>query len=498
MAKVNRRSFLKVTGGLGLSVLGTSLLPLPLWAHDHGGTGTPSPGVGIPPSGGTGSVIDLKLIAREKDVSLFPDRATHVWSYEGEILSAPPSAMTALAGNYLGPILQVRSGDRLRVQFESEVPEETIIHWHGLHIPADMDGHPHAVIQKGQTFQYDFAVENRAGLYFYHPHPHGKLGRQVYLGLAGVLIVRDAEEDALGLPTGEQEHLMVIQDRLFDANRQLEYLTGGMHDRMMGMHGDHILINGQFTQNKTVTRGTQRLRILNASNARLYNLAWSDGRPLTIIGTDGGLLKAPVQRKTLLLGAGERLDVLVDFSDVPTGQTVELQSVPMAAGAGKPFTIQSFVMGAATTAKYQTPAQLCRWDAIPVSESVNRPGDKSFQLRPTAQGWTIDGLTYDPHGVSEKETVQLGTTEIWEFDHTVSGMAHPMHIHGSQFQVLERISGQFQGAFDEGWKDTVLLLPGDRVRVIKRFHQHAGLFVYHCHILEHEDHSMMRNFLVKE
>ena len=144
------------------------------------------------------------------------------------------------------------------------------------------------------------------------------------------------------------------------------------------------------------------------------------------------------------------------------------------------------------------PSKLSQIDVIAESEASNLNSPKVFRLVPTREhGWTIDGLPYDMHGASAKETVRFGDTEIWEFDNTVAGMPHPIHIHGTPFQVLSRQSGSFSGAMDLGWKDTVLLLPGDKVRVIKRFNTHKGLFVYHCHNLEHEDLSMMRNFIVQ-
>ena len=184
--------------------------------------------------------------------------------------------------------------------------------------------------RKGRTFLiYEFEVKNRAGTYWYHPHPHGQTGHQVYGGMAGLFLVSDEEERAAGLPAGELEIPLVIQDRTFDRENQLVYLPGGMMDRMNGLMGDTILVNGRPEYTLSVATRVYRLRLLNGSNARIYRLAWGDGTPLTVIGTDGGLLKTPVERKSLIMGPGERVDLWADFSRYATGSTPELVSLPV-------------------------------------------------------------------------------------------------------------------------------------------------------------------------
>lgn len=446
----------------------------------------------------TAADLSLRVRASAGSVSLYPDRATDVWSYEAQVLSGDANRVKPAGQGFLGPVIEVRHGERLTVKYENDIPEESIIHWHGLDVPADQDGHPHHTVPTGGVFQYDFRIDNRAGLYFFHPHPHGKLGNQVNRGLVGVMIVRDAEEDSLNLPREQDEHLVCIQDRRVNADRQFEYLTGGMHDRMMGMHGNELFINGELNRKKVVRRGAQRLRILNGSNARIYNLAWSDGRDLEIIGTDGGLLETPHIVKSMLLAPAERLDVIVDLGQLQAGETLSLQSAPITGTAGKPFDVMTFEASNEIGTTFTMPLKLAKFDRIAAAEAVNLDSPKAFRLIPTREhGWTIDGLPYDMHGASPKETVRFGDTEIWEFDNTVAGMPHPIHLHGTPFQVLSRQSGRFSGAMDLGWKDTVLLLPGDKVRLIKRFNTHKGLFVYHCHNLEHEDSSMMRNFIIQ-
>ncbi len=442
--------------------------------------------------------LALNLRAVPRSVQLYADKATDVWSYEMTVTDGAASRVKSAGRGFFGPILEVRTGERVSIDYSNEIPEESIIHWHGLDVPSDQDGHPHQAVPPNGKFAYEFEIANRAGLYFFHPHPHGKLGGQVNMGLVGALIVRDAVEDSLGLPSGEDEHLVCIQDRRVNSDRQFEYMTGGMHDRMMGFHGNELFLNGELNRNTVARRGAQRLRVLNGSNARIYNLAWSDGRPLSIIGTDGGLLEKPLTAPTMLLAPAERLDLIVDLSGLAPGESLALQSVPLAGTPGKPFDVATFEASTAVGTKFDLPAVLASYDRIPESEAANLSSPKSFQLIPTRDlGWTIDGVPYDMHGATAKETVAFGSTEIWEFDNSLAGMPHPIHIHGTQFQILSRTSGKITGAMDEGWKDTVLLLPGDKVRLIKRFNTHRGLFVYHCHNLEHEDMSMMRNFLIQ-
>lgn len=444
--------------------------------------------------------IDLavNLRAVPRTVQLYTDKATDVWSYEASVTKGGASRVRPSGRGFLGPILEVRTGELVAIEYSNEIPEESIIHWHGLDVPADQDGHPHQVVPPSGKFSYEFEIANRAGLYFFHPHPHGKLGGQVNRGLVGALIVRDAEEDSLGLPSGEDEHLVCIQDRRVNSDRQFEYMTGGMHDRMMGFHGNQLFLNGELNLNTVARRGAQRLRILNGSNARIYNLAWSDGRPLSIIGTDGGLLEKPLLASTMFLAPAERLDLIVDLSELAPGERLSLRSVPVAGAAGSSFDVATFEASTDLGTKFELPPVLSAYGRILESEAANLSSPKVFQLKQTREyGWTIDGLPYDMHGATAKETVPFGATEIWEFDNTLAGMPHPIHIHGTPFQILSRTSGKFVGAMDEGWKDTVLLFPGDKVRLIKRFNTHRGLFVYHCHNLEHEDMSMMRNFLIQ-
>ncbi len=466
---------------------------------------------------------EIALAAVAATAPIFAGEATRVWQFQGRVLKGDPAHLQALPDTYLGPIFRMRKGQRLRVHFSSEIPQETIVHWHGLHVPAEMDGHPRYAINQGETYEYEFEILNRAGTYWYHPHPHGITGPQVYAGMAGFFLVSDEEEQALGLPSGEYDVPLVIQDRLFDDDNQLVYLPNGMMDRMVGFLGDQILVNGQPDFTLGVATRPYRLRLLNGSNSRIYKLGWSDGSPFTVIGTDGGLLEEPVQRPYITLAPAERVELWVDFSDRPVGSQLTLQSLPFRSPAGggmmmggsslelgDPFDILTVRVERESSDRPELPARLSTIERLSPRDAV---ATRTVVLEMTPRlGWTLNGRTFEMTGVAPEEQVKLGSIEIWEFVNRGGGggmmgggmtLPHPIHMHGEQFQVLDRQISRAgraawedlrEGFVDEGWKDTVLVMPGETVRVIRRFADFTGLFLYHCHNLEHEDMGMMRNF----
>ncbi len=546
---ITRRRFLRVAGlGVAAAVVaacqpgGTPLQPTP--------GSRPSPATGRPPTPtgavsvtraatavGNGPVdVEIALRAVEGEVSIFPDAATRVWQFQAEVLSGPSDAVQPLPDTYLGPILRLRKGQRVRIYFTNEIPDKSIVHWHGMHVPWEMDGHPSYVIGKGKTYVYELDVLNRAGTYWYHPHPHGRTGPQVYMGMAGLLLVTDDEEKALGLPSGEFEIPLVLQDRLFDARRQFVYLPNGQMDRMMGFLGDTIMVNGKPNYSIDVATRPYRLRVLNGSNSRIYKLAWDDGTPMTVIGNDGGLLEKPVQKPYVVLGPGERVDIWADFSRYTVGTRLKLRSLPFIAPGGMmgggmgggmmggssttataipqgaEFTVLTVNVVRESKDRVSLPERLSTIEKIPFGEAVNANSPRRVVLSMTPGiGWTLNGRTFEMTAVAPEEVVRLNTTEVWEFHNAGGGMGmgmlpHPMHMHGEQFQVVSRevdAGGRAawetvkDGYVNEGWKDTVLVMPGERVKVIRRFADFTGLFLYHCHNLEHEDMGMMRNFEIR-
>ncbi len=542
MKKISRRTFLNYGGaGVAMAALAACAPTLTgpaqprsavsLDAPAPTGTAPATPAVTARASSNMPTAgVEIDLTAAPGSAPIFSDQPTRVWRLQGEVRAGDPSILQTLPDTYLGPTLRVQSGQRVRVNFQNQIPQKTIVHWHGLHVPADMDGHPQYVINQGESYQYDFTVRNRAGTYWYHPHPHGNTGPQVYAGMAGFFLVSDAEEQAAGLPSGEFDIPLVIQDRTFDQNNQLVYLSNGMMEQMNGFLGDQILVNGHPDFTLPVATRAYRLRLLNGSNSRIYKLGWADGTPLTVIGSDGGLLEKAVQRAYITLAPAERVELWVDFSDRAVGSQMVLQNQPFRAPAGM---MGGGMMGGTSTALPQDasfpvltarvaetsdvraslPARLSTIERI-APEEATQTRSIALRMQPP-DGWTLNGRTFGMTDVAAEERVRLGSTEIWEFVNEGGGMGgmmggmgsqpHPIHMHGAQFQVLERQvdrSGReaweslSAGFVDEGWKDTVLVMPGERVTVIRRFSDYTGLFLYHCHNLEHEDMGMMRNFEV--
>ena len=215
--------------------------------------------------------MEIDLVAQLDSVSILQGPNTRVMQYLATLKHGPSGTLQNLPGSYLGPIIRVQKGQKVRINFHNKLSEPTVTHWHGLHVPAEMDGHPMDAINTGETYVYEFEVLNRAGLNIYHPHPHEATASQVYFGLAGGLIVNDPEEAKLGLPSGEFEIPVIIQDRRFDGDNQFVY-SRRMPDRMMGFYGDRILVNGRADFQLDVASRAYRLRVLNGSTARIYKL----------------------------------------------------------------------------------------------------------------------------------------------------------------------------------------------------------------------------------
>lgn len=481
--------------------------------------------------------VDIDLRARPAEIQIFPGRPTRVQRYFAKVLQGSPEAVQEIEGSYLGPIFRFKKGQKVRIRFTSEIRQVTIVHWHGLHVPSEMDGHPRYVIERGETYVYEFEVKDRAGMYWFHPHPHKITGPQVYSGLAGLLFISDDEEERLDLPAGEYDLPIVIQDRTFDDENQLVYLSNSM-ERMIGFLGERILVNGRPEAEISVATRIYRFRILNGSNSRIYKLAWDDGTPLTVIGTDGGLLDRPVQRPYVVLGPAERVDLWVDFCKRPIGSVLTLKSLPFS-GAASSGMMGGGMMGMMGRRRGRRrnvpengaelvllrvkverkepenrtlPESLSNMPQLDLAEAVNRDRPRTFRFSMQHMQPVINGRTFQMTKVASDEIVRLNTTEVWELINENSGMGmmggmmqipHPVHIHGLQFRILERSASAGwesirDGFVDSGWKDSLLLMPGMRVKILLRFQDYTGLFLYHCHNLEHEDLGMMRNYLVKE
>ncbi|MEX2473159.1 MAG: multicopper oxidase domain-containing protein [Gemmatimonadota bacterium] len=424
-----------------------------------------------------------------------------------------------LNGALPAPTLRMRRGERVGLTLENGLPEETILHWHGLDVPEAADGHPRLAIPPGSRYDYAFDVRDRAGLYWYHPHTHMRTGAQTYRGMAGLLVVEDEEESALGLPSGDREIPLVLQDRRASGGAPLEYRAAGMGpDRMIGYLGDTPFANGVAHATTTVARGTYRLRILNASNARIFQLGLSDGRPLTLIGTDGGLLERPASVERVMVATGERIDVLADFSSARPGDRIYLRSfafeIPGMMGMGRGMgrgmggmiggmmgglpqgaamdLLELVVEDGPAEPAFELPDRLSGIPERPVDGSTP---SRSFRFESMMMNHTINGRTFEMERVDAR--VPLGRTEVWTIENP-SQLPHPVHVHAGQLRVRSRTGGRGRVMpWETGLKDTVLVLPGERVEVVVRFEEHRGLFLVHCHNLEHEDMGMMLNFQVE-
>lgn len=526
--------------------------------------------------------VELEFTAQSAQVPILSSGpVTQVEKFVAKLLQGPQQTLQVLPNNYLGPILNLQQGQKVRVYFKNQLNEASIIHWHGLHVPQSSDGHPMYTIARGEQFVYEFEVVNRAGTSFYHSHAHDLTAEQVYRGLAGLIKVSDADERKLELPAGEFDLPLVIQDRRFDGQNQLQYIQG-MKERMTGFLGDTILINGKPNAEFQVKSRAYRFRVVNGSNARIYKLGWDDGTPLVAIGTDAGLLAKPETRPYIMLAPGERVELWLDFSGRAVGSKLVLNSLPysgvlpgmmgkMQQGGGMMhqrlplgslFPLATFNVVEKVSDTPQLPVSL-----VPFRRLTERDVDNAGQPIPIAiamqqMKFTLNGKIFAMDQVLNFERVAVGSIKKIRIYHDHNGgmgmmggmrhgsesaehaggqgmggmgmmrgmkhgqekasesteaagggmgggkmdMAHPIHLHGQQFQILRRktegthaadYATVKEGFIDAGWKDTVLVMPGEEVEIIKPFQDYKGLFLYHCHNLEHEDMGMMRQFLVE-
>ena len=416
---------------------------------------------------------------------------------------------------YLGPTLEMRRGERVRLHVDNGLDDGATVHWHGFELPAAADGGPHQLIRPGARWSPSFEVRQRASLYWYHSHLHRGTGPQVYAGLAAPIYVRDDEEDALDLPSeyGVDDIPLIVQDRVLDNSGKLLY-PQNMHAQMMGVRGDRLYVNG--TQNAVfdARTGQLRLRILNGSNARFYDFSLSGGQTMELIASDGGLLDRPHAVRSLRLAPGERAQILVDLSE---GRPLSLLATSpdnsmgmMGNGGGmmgggmmgrrrddaqtdEPFRILD-IRPSGSSPRRNLPPQLAALPALDPSLAV-RTRRFVLDMGMMGGGMSINGASMDMNVINER--VPVGQWEIWEIANA-SMMAHPFHIHNVQFRVIDR-DGHAPPPLETGFKDTVIVNPREQVRVLLRFEEHSDPdtpYMYHCHILEHEDAGMMGQFVV--
>jgi len=493
--------------------------------------------------------VEIELTQKVVKIPIFNGPETGVWKVFGKVLKGSPDTVKNLANSYLAPTLNLHKGQKVRIYLKNMLPAESILHWHGLHVPSKMDGNPMYAINHGETFVYEFEILNRAGTYWYHAHTHSVTAKQVYSGLAGLIIVSDKQEQALVLPRGDYDVPIVIQDRSFDKQNQLVYVSH-MMQRMSGFLGDKIMINGQPDFVLPVEQRSYRLRLLNGSNSRIYKLAWDDGSPVTVIGTDGGLIEQPEKMPYVMLAPAERRELWVDFSGKAIGTELTLRSIPfegasmhggmmggmggggmmgrgmmggrrggmggMSSGSSLPLGGDYAVLKVKVLKRAKSndslPARLTPITPLRLRDAANANDPRTITLSMRHMSALLNGRSYKMNDIKPDEVIPLNTLQLMAFDNGyqrsmgMMTMPHPMHLHGEQFQIIKREvnprhkaahASVSEGLVDSGWKDTTLVMPGEKVTFLKPFNDFKGLFMYHCHNLEHEDMGMMRDFLIK-
>ncbi len=429
----------------------------------------------------TAGLFEATLVAERTNVALLPDTSTEFWSYNGKVP---------------GPLIDVVEGDTVRIRLQNRLLQETTVHWHGLPVPPDQDGNPMDPIPPGASRTYEFTLPvGSAGTYWYHPHTHEHTAEQVFRGMAGLFVVRSRTDP---VPAEIAEKLLVISDLRLASDGSIPPNTA--MDWQAGREGNFILVNGQHQPTLEIDPGqSQRWRILNASNARYLRLAL-DQHTLTQIGTDGGLLSAPVAGLSeLLLAPGERVEVVVTAS-LAAGASSVLWSLPydrgmmmgMGGGVGAPIPI--LTLNNSRNAAVVPPAlptalrSIVAFAEPTVRKRLLFTSGMDGMMGGGMMQFLIDGKSFDPNRVDL--TSQVNEVEQWTAENR-TGMDHPFHLHGTQFQVVSRTRG---GATVLepflAWRDVVNVAAFETV-VFRVVQSQLGKRMYHCHILEHEDQGMM-------
>lgn len=417
----------------------------------------------------------------------------------------------------LGPTLILNNGQNKNITVNNQIGDTTNVHWHGLHVSPSNDGGPHTMIMDGMNWKPQFTVLDKASTYWYHPHFHGKTAEHAIKGAAGIIIVRDNDEAQLNLPRtyGVDDFPIIVQSAQLDSNNQ--FMPFGMQDSTVFVNG--VRANYGYSAYLNVPAQVVRLRLLNAAGERTFNFGLSGNMPLKIIGSDGGLLNAPVNATRIRVSPGERYEVLIDLTGM-NGQSVYLMSygselpsgiqggptMPMPPGSppmdsplnGVDYNVLHLIVGNQTINPVTTiPASLVTVSPIPSAQSnITRAVDMT-----AVDMMAMDGPFYFNNQLFDMERIDyhipINNTEIWELTNNTM-VAHPFHIHDVQFYILDR-DGNIPPVYERGRKDVVLVKPNETVRFITKFETFTDTvtpYPFHCHILMHEDDGMMGQFLV--
>lgn len=412
-----------------------------------------------------GEGVEYTVRAQKGKTEIFDGIETNTYGYNGA---------------FLGPVLRFSKGDTVKIRTINELDEETTFHWHGLEVPGDADGGPHDSLKPGEEKLIGFKVKQEASTLWFHPHPKGKTAEQVYNGLAGLIYIDDDHSKSLGLPNeyGKNDIPLIFQDRTFDEKRQLNYSAVKNDD---GTVGDTLLINGTLNPKLTVKKEKVRLRLLNGSNARNYTFKLNTGDSFVQVATDGGFLNEPVTLKEMTLTPSERAEIVVEFSKIDSEKDLAL--INEDGSILLPFEVSD-----QSGESSEVPGKMN--DFSMTEEERNLPVTKEVELFGMMDQVTINGKKFDPERIDF--TQEQGVTEVWEIYNKpdmMGGMIHPFHIHGAQFKILSR-NGEEPPENERGWKDSISIQPDETVKIAIQF-KNKGVYMFHCHILEHEDNGMM-------
>ena len=421
--------------------------------------------------------VEVNLTAAITKLSLQPGVTSETFAYNGHVP---------------GPTLDVREGDHVIVHFKNNLPEATTVHWHGIHLPFESDGSPFQPIQPGESHDYVFTVRSgTAGTYWYHPHPDRRTGFAIGKGLFGAIVVHAADDPLPAM----NEKLLILSDNRFLNDGSIDFPDPASHhggiDEENGREGPVLFVNGQVMPTISIRSGEiQRWRVINSSAGRIFRIALA-GQTMLQVGTDGGLFEKPVELKELLLTTGERAELLVKGG--AAGTRTVLQNLPYDRYSPNTrpvdWNVRRDLLTLETTSQLPSSPMV-----IPTSlrkiASLDTTKVTAVRTIVFGQG-IINGHTMDMARVDV--STHVGATEIWEITNVV-GMDHPFHLHGFQFQVLDR-----DGVKEPylAWKDMLNIPKHSTARIIVRYDDYPGKWMFHCHILDHEDHGMMGVLEVK-
>lgn len=446
----------------------------------------------IPPTI-TGTTFNLTLAKSSKQF-FKSGAATTTYAYNGQ--------------NIWGPTLIMNKGDNVQINVTNGLNDTTTVHWHGFHIPAKMDGGPHQKIAPAATWSPNFTIMNNASTYWYHPHLHEKTFEQLTMGAGGLIIIKDAAEAALNLPRtyGTDDIPLVLTSRRFNSDNSFDVTSHA--------YGDYALVNGTLSAQVSLPQQYVRFRILNAETERAYNLGFSDNRTFYVIGNDGGLLNTPVSVTRLVMGVGERYEILVNLGNDAVGSNIALKAYntkqafgfpgaePASSGEfgsllnNKDFQLLRINVTAPTasavTSVPTTLANSTYWKASDATTSITT----AINGGQGGSAFYFDNNYYNYNTFNH--TIPLNSIVNWSF----SGgniFGHSIHIHDVQFNIVSRSQGTI-AAYEKGWKDTYFIHLGETVSVVAKFDDFADTtspFMYHCHFPNHEDAGLMGQFIVK-